>query len=256
MPSAATKPAPAAPATMPGLTSLPADGKDYILLVRFRLMSIEVPIGSVSGSEELWSYLDEEKVSVERATVLGRNGVRIGAAKPNHWGDLQKILVRLTGRAMEESTTMSIPGTPYPVTLKTAQPVQTLFVSNEDRTLSGCDYPEGDNVITISCTLNQDDPSRLMLTGVPQIRTTQRHWKVISDGGRMTLEAQPLIYSFAPLAFRLAMSSKDILVIGPGGEARRAYSPGKHFLIRQREGMEFETVLVLIPEVLAEPTKR
>lgn len=256
LPQPTPKPTPPPPATMPGVTSLPTNTKDYTLLVQYHLMSIEVPIGTVSGSEELWSYLDEEKVSVERSTVLGRNGLRIGLAKANHWEDLRKILVRMTGRALTESTAMTLPGSVYPVTLKTGQAVQTIFVSHEDRTLSGSDYPAGDNAIVLSCTLNQDDPSMVMLTGVPQIRTAERQWQIVSEGGHMSMVAAPVVFSFEPLTFRLPLTSKDVIILGPGGEARRPFSLGKHFLIRQREGIDFETVIVLIPEVLAEPTKR
>jgi hypothetical protein len=247
-------PPPAAAAAPTTPATEPENSKEYVLLVRFRLITIEVPVGTVSGSEALWSYLDEEKITVERSTVLGRNGLRIGAASRNHWPDIAKILTAMTGRALEETSGVILPGAPCPLTLKQAQPIQTIFVSNEDRTLSGCDYPEGDNVIALSCSLNQDDPSMIMITGVPQVRTTQRYMRVAHEGGRVSMENQPLVYSFGPLIFRLALAGKDVLVIGPGSESRRPYSLGRHFLVRQKDGVEFETVLVLIPEAIAQPT--
>jgi hypothetical protein len=237
-----------------GSTGGPADS--VVLLIRFRLISVEVPVGSVSGSEELWSYLDEEKIGLERTSVLGRNGLRIGLAKGNHLPDILKILTRLTGRTLQETNGVSLPGDPYPVILKQAQPIQTIFVSNQDRTLTGCDYPDGDNAMALSCTLNQDDPRMIMITGVPQIRTTQRHWRLSAESGQMSMVYQPLVYSFNPLMFSIGLSSKDVLVIGPGSLSRRPYSLGRHFLVRQREGVELETVLVLIPEVVAEPIKK
>lgn len=254
---AAPPQSPAPTATNPVLFGT-ADGPSdsYIMLIRFRLISVEVPAGSVSGSEELWSYLDEEKIGLERSSLLGRNGLRLGLAKANQWPDVQKILARLTGRTLQETSGVSLPGQPYPLVLKQTQPIQTIFVSNQDRTLTGCDYPEGDNALALSCTLNQDDPRNIMITGVPQIRTTQRHMQVTNELGQVAMAYKPLIYSFSPLTFGMAMNSKDVLVIGPGSLSRQPYSLGRHFLVRQRDGVELETVLVLIPEVVAEPIKK
>jgi len=232
----------------------PANGL-LTLFLKVKIISIDVPVGTVSGSEELWSYLDEESVQGFRDGNLGRNGLRVGLARQNTWPDLAKVLTRMTGGKLQITTGVFLPGDPYPLDIKQDEPIQTIFLTNSDRTISGADYPPGDNSVMLSCTLNEDDPSKVMVTGVPEIRTTQRQMRLVNDHGNFSWRAMPTVYSFAPLTFRASIPSKDIVVIGPGSQARRPYSVGNHFLVHSREGVEFEKVLVLIPEVLAQPMK-
>ena len=63
-------------------TSIPSDwaqnSEKYTLMVRLNIASIEIPAGTASESEPLWSYLNEESVNLVRTPVLGFNGLRIG----------------------------------------------------------------------------------------------------------------------------------------------------------------------------------
>jgi len=234
----------------------PSDGRErYFLLVRLRVASIEVPLGAASESEEIWSYLNEEPLGVARLTGLGRNGFRVGVGRGDSWLDLAKILKRLTGRRLTEATIMAVPGKPVPIVLKQLQGIQTIFTFYDDRTLSGADYPPGDNLLTICCTLNEDEPTEVLITGAPQIRSTERKTRIVKDPGGLMMVAKPDLYNFGPLTFQVSVPSKDFFVIGPGPESIRATSVAHHFLIRQTEGLEFETVLIIMPEVFLAPVK-
>ena len=68
------------------------ESRQVVLLVRMRLVSIEVPVGQASGSEEIWSYLDEEPVAADGNGVVGRNGFRVGRARRDAWPDLAETL--------------------------------------------------------------------------------------------------------------------------------------------------------------------
>jgi len=225
--------------------------KQYRLLVRLRVATMEVPVGTASGSEEIWSYIEEEPVLGARSVGLGPNGFRVGVARRDSWQDLTRILKRMTGRDVRNDYATAVPGDPIRFILKRNQPVQTIFVYYEDRTFSGADYPPGDNVLSLSCTLDEDDPTKILITAVPQICSTDRPVEFLNEGGRMMIVSKPQMFPLSALTFQLLVPAHDILVIGPGVAARRQASAGHHFLVKEREGMEFETVLVLIPEVVA-----
>ncbi|MDY6914177.1 MAG: hypothetical protein SVT52_06965 [Planctomycetota bacterium] len=235
---------------------LNADGDRYFLVVRLRMATIEVPLGTASGTEEIWSYLDEEPVGAMRSAALTRNGLRIGVGRGDSWSDLAAVLKRMTGRKLRESHMLAAPGNPVPIVLKRRQGIQTIFTFHSDRTLSGADYPPGDNLLTVSCTLDQDDPSVITITGVPQVRSTQRKQKIVQQSTGFLMVAKPTLFRFRPLAFQIAVPSGDFIVVGPGSESYRPHSVGHHFVVREKEGMEFETVLVLMPEVFAAPLKK
>jgi hypothetical protein len=255
-PSPRPDPKAASPSPQPPDANQPRKPGQYVFVVRLRLVTIEVPAGTASRSEEIWSYLDEEPVQAIRSVNLGRNGLRVGRGRADTWPDLARIFKRMTGRSPKQTLLVAIPGDPLPIVLKERQAAQTIFTFYDDRTLSGADYPPGDNVLATVCTLDEDDVSRIMVTIVPQIRTTHRKTRFVLDGGEPKKVAAPMTYSFPQLAFQLTVPSKDFLVIGPGAHARRPTSVGNHFLVREKEGVEFESLLVLIPEAFAAPMRR
>jgi len=242
-------------AIMPASNRPKSNGADYALLVQMRLGTIEVPVGIASGSEEIWSYLDEEAIEPVHAANLGRNGLRVGLGRKDNWADMAKIFERMTGRTVAMKDMLLMPGNPAPLTLKRAQPVQTIFIFYDDRTLSGADFVPGDNLFVITCTVNEDDVSTVFLTGVPQVRTSARRPRVVNESGRFTMVAKPDVFPLTPLTFRVPVVQGDFVVIGPGSAATRSVTAGHHFLVKKKEGVEFETVLVLFPRSVLAATR-
>ncbi|MBN1553128.1 MAG: hypothetical protein JXA11_00160 [Phycisphaerae bacterium] len=223
---------------------------ETIYLTRLQLVTIEVPRGIASRSEELWSHLDEEPVSLQ-SRVLGMNGFRVGIGRKEDWDDIEKSLKRMTGQVFQSATIVIAPGRPAPLELQTDQPTRLLFTSREDQTLSGEHVPPGDYLLTILCTLNEDDPNKVLMTVVPQIRSSRRVPKLVHEHGVTTMVNEPVFLTLEPMAFQLTVKNNDFLVIGPGVLAQRPTSPGKAFLTKDRKGVSFETVILLRPMVHA-----
>jgi len=238
-----------------GGTTGPVNPRQFKLVVTIRLVTIEVPIGTASGSEEIWSYLDEEPISTARSVNLGRNGVRVGLGVDGTWPDLARIFKRMTGRTPTQSVLAAMPNDPLQIILRQRRPEATIFTFRDDRTLRGQDYPVGDYMLTVACTLDEDDLSKVMFTAVPQIRSAAKSPKFVISPIGPRLINQPKTYSFDELTFQLMVPPKGFLVIGPGANARNPSTVGHHFLTLKREGVEFETLLVLMPEVLVTPIR-
>jgi hypothetical protein len=238
-------------ALTPG-SRLPTEGR--VLAVRLRMISVEVPYGVASGSEDLWRYVDEEPVAAMEG-LLGRNGLRVGHGKSQAWPDITRALTKMTGQKMQEASMLVLPGDVVPIILKQYQPEQTIFLSYRDRTLSGQDYPAGDCILCFVCTLDQDDPRQVCMTVMPQIRSTERREQITEENGQFMMQLKPTVFSMPSLTFRLNVPSRDFLVVGPGAQSRRPTSLAHGFLVKQRDGMSFETVLVIMPEVFWAPVK-
>ena len=226
----------------------------FILMVRVTIVTIEVPVGTVSGSERLWSYLNEELLDPRRLATLGRNGLRIGAGRRSSWPDVLRLLTKMTGRAMKQSGLMLPPGSIMPCVVKQHQPIQTIFTFRDDGTCSGADYPPGENLLTFACTFDPDQPKNIMLTGIPQIRSQHNQPRVVQRAGGATIIEKPTIFTFDELTFQLKLAGGDFVVIGPGAQAARRDSVAHHFLIKKRGGIQYETILALVPEVVAAAT--
>jgi hypothetical protein len=236
------------PVAQPTQTVKPIGAKRTLYTTYIRFGVVEVPTGIASGSEELWSYLDEEPVS-KKSKLLGLNGLRVGVGRAEVWGDLKRVLTEMTGQEYI-SKSLSIPRGKNPaVTLKSKQPMQTIFTYHPDGSLSGRDYPPGDDLLRISPTIDTEKLDRVLFTIIPQILTTKTKLKVEYDGDTPRIAEKPVLISLDHLQFQLWVKQGDFLVIGPGIQARRNSSIGKFFLTQRRNGVLFETVLILQPSI-------
>ncbi len=247
--------------TAPNLTEVKADSRfdptTHMLLVRIKSVQIEMPVGTASESEEIWSYLDEEPVGAVRGAALGRNGLRVGTGHQDSWPDLAKVLKQMTGRSFRHGVKLRKPAIPAVFELNERDRVATIFTSHANRSLSGADYPAGRDLLSILCTIDEDEPSTVLVTASLQIESARRRPKFSAPSGGVMLKVQPTIYNFPELTFQLSVPTKDFLVIGPSAGARRSTSIGHHFLVLERAGAKFERVIVLTPEVVTAPrTKR
>ena len=227
-----------------------------ILAVRLRLITVSLPIGSVSSSEELWSYLNEEPAGARIGPSLAYNGIRVGYGPESAWPDVARVLRRLTGQPLRRSQVLAHPGTPLPIVLKARQGEQTIFIYRRERTLFGRDYPPGDNVLMVTAGINWEKPSSVHLMVTPLIRSSHRRARFVHQPAGYVLTAQPSYFPLRELDFQFTIPAGGFLLIGPGPQVRRQTSPGYHFLVRQHRGAKFETVLVIAPEVFAAPVRR
>jgi len=256
-PSAPDAPAsvgqPVAPGPVVPVTSRRA-GKS-IPLVRLSVRFIQVPPGMASDSEEIWSYLNEEAVSVRGLVGLARNGLRVGIGPREGWPDVQRELKRMTGRQMRTSVFTPLLWKPAIIHVNDGVGPRTIFMFRNDGTLYGADYPAGDNLLVVLCTLDPDEPTRILLSAVPQIRSSRKKPVILKSNRKFSFAAVPTTYSFPELTFRAPVLSGGFILIGPTKAARNPYSLGNRFLTRTIDGVESELVLVLMPEVLAEPIR-
>ncbi len=203
-----------------------------------------------SGSEQIWSYLDEEALGPEVAAALARNGLRVGLGHPDNWPDLERLLRRMTGRSLATFQTPVLPAAPLPVTLRKVPEAQTIFVVNEDMTLAGHDHAPGENEIMLSMTFDSEQRERVLITGVPQVRGKRVRVDVRQATSGVVYRPTNLIHTFDSLRFALSARRGEFLLIGPGSQAREPTSVGHHFLVRRHEGVRQETILIIMPEVV------
>lgn len=219
-----------------------------IFLMQIRMVVIRIPAGQKRKIEKLWSYLDEEPLSL-KSTVMGLNGFRVGVGKGSDWEDVDRILKNLAGENYELMTVQAPPGVPQPVELKLYQPAQNIFVYAKDQSLEGKLYPPGDNIITISASLDRQNNKRIILTVLPQLRTAQRFTTFSKDGGIMKMEQKPQFMPFRDLEFQLNVPSDDFIIIGPGSQADRKTSVANYFLKETVDGVVFDKLLLFAPKV-------
>ncbi len=232
-----------------------AEPEAQVLMVRLRLIPVEVPFGTVSQSERLWSYLDEEVVGPESAAVLARNGLRVGRGRVDSWLPVSRLLREMTGQAVGGSYSLAQPGRGVPITLKQRQDGQEIFTFNRRGELEGRSYPPGDNVLMVACHLNPDDLSSVLLHAVPLVRSRREVPRYVRTPGGPMFQSEPQLFSLEALEFKVPVPNGRFLVIGPGARVEREGAPGRQFLMQTRDGLRYETLVVIVPEIYAAPAR-
>ncbi len=225
----------------------------FLLAVRLAMYRVELPIGSASRSERLWRYFDEEVTDSATISILQHNGLRVGRASIQGWPAVSRVLEEMTGTSPARSLMWAVPGHEEQITLKEHLDEQHLFIFDQMGCLSGQDYPPGDNILQITCTVNGLDPSEIVLHAVPAVLDERRvqRWELTDQGYQRTDRRQELPIS--AMEFTVRVPKGNYIVIGPGADVMRSTSPGHSLLISERGGLRFETLLVLVPEVFAAP---
>ncbi len=250
------------PPALEGMTLNPLAGgaklerdREYTILVRLQLITMELPEGATSHSEELWSYLNEEPVGGRVSSTLWQNGIRVGLGREADWPEIRQILSRLMAKSLYRWNMNHPPGDPVSVPLKKPRGVQTIFLLRADRTLIGYDYPAGDNVLTLVPTVDYDNPAAVHVAGAVTIRSARQHPQYVQTPAGYVLTHRPVHYRLPAMDFGLLVPAGGFVLVGPSSAAERESSPGAAFLIHEKDGVKFEKVLVILPEVFAAPVR-
>ena len=93
----------------------------------------------------------------------------------------------------------------------------------------------------------------MILQGVPLVRSAKKvaRWEKTDAGYQLTQSAAES--PVGPLEFTVKMARGAYAVIGPGAGVARDTSPACCFLIGEKDGLRYETLLVVVPEVFAAP---
>ncbi len=233
----------------------PDSQSKFLRLVRLKFMAIDLPLGATGESERLWSYLDEEPVGARISVTLGQNGFRVGQGRGSDWPQMKDVIDRLTIKSWRSWILQSLPGNSVSIALKERQDVQTIFVFRRNRTLFAKDYPPGDNVLAIVPTLSYDDPTGVHMTASALIRTTRRRSQYVKTPAGYVIATAPVLHELPEMEFRLAVPQGGLVLIGPSKAAKDATSPGSAFLTHSVDGVRFEQILVIVPEVVAQPIR-
>ena len=227
--------------------------RNFALLIRMNVLTIRLPIGAVSNSEAIWNYLDEEPVGARISSTLAMNGIRVGVGRKGDWDQIVRILRRHTAQPLTRSVALGPSGRSMPIIFKPHQQVQTIFTYRQDITLFGRDYPPGDNVLMTAASLNYDNLDMINVSAALVIRSAHRRRQYVRQAGKYGFVSKPIYYQLDGLEFQVRVPRGGFILIGPGRDIRRPSSVGHHFLVCTDRGVDFETVVVLAPEVFAAP---
>lgn len=220
------------------------------LELRFEVLRVQVPRGTISDSEKIWNHIDEDVLPFELSRQLRRNGLRVGLGREGSWPAIRAILETTPGTLTLANSVQTRDLSPLSVQLKDCPREQTIFLYRADDSLTGATYPPGQLLVRHEPTLEPDDLSQISLRVVPELRSdsVELRWQITSAGPRQV--PVPLGKAFDEVAFAVRLPAGHFLFIGPSQRIDRRYIVGAAFLADEVERRPTEWALFVTPTVV------
>jgi len=223
--------------------------------IAFDVLRIEWPIESQRESRKIWNHADEIQLGSEKAALLSRNGLRIGAVSAESWPAIQAILEACRADTRREQLYPQR-GEPLLLQLSEITSPESMFLHGADRRLVGKTFSEGRKLMVFDYALRPE------LGGSTDLGV---QFEIRHDRGEMTWEAHagslrqaPAIdrHVFAELSTAWSLRKGESLLIGPSPDATNEYLVGNRFLLGEHGGQRTETLYCVSPVAYQSPSAR
>ncbi len=213
------------------------------------ILRVEVPLGAVSGSYELWNHLDEQALGAEQIVTLKRNGLRAGVGRAEAWQPIKTFLDGIDDHFVYHQSTPLSTGV-LSLDLTNGPDDQEVFWFGKNGEMAGRSFPGSRNVLQVIYRMSPADPGGLILKVIPEIRRHRRKMEWTRRGKQFL--PVPVYYgrTFHELVVETALPAGRFLAIGPGREIDLARIIGRALLTREVEGKRYESIYFLTPNVI------
>lgn len=218
--------------------------------IRFDVLRVQLPLGTVSESEKIWNHVDEDVLDFETARRLGQNGFRVGLASTGSWMPIKAIIDTTSGATTIANSVQTQSLSPVEVQLKeVAEPV-TMFHYRRDGTLAGATYPPGMLQLRNEPVIAADRLPNVSVRVEPELFAEPGavRWQVTPDGPRQTPVRRG--ESFDAVGFTVDIPPGRFLVIGPSSRVSDRRLLGSVFLTDNVDGNLREWVIFVTPAVV------
>jgi hypothetical protein len=218
--------------------------------IRFDVLRVQLPLGTVSASETMWNHVDEDVLGFEEARQLGQNGFRAGLASVGSWMPIKAIIETATGAVTLSNSVQTQELSPIEVQLKEVPEPLTMFHYRKDSTLAGATYPAGMLQLRIEPVISPDLLPEVTVRVTPELyaEPSAVRWQVTPAGPRQTPVRRGK--SFDELALSLPIPPGRFLVIGPSGRVSDPQLVGSACLTDEVNGELREWVIFVTPAVV------
>lgn len=232
----------------------PARSAVEIVALHYDVLRAELPTEPVRHSAKIWNHVDELRVESGSASSLVRNGIRAGVGAAGSWDSIQAILSVAAART-ETSRHVLRGDAPLTLELGTLPAAATVFSYDHAGRLSGRTVPPGERLIHIDHLLHPAAFGALELGMLLEIRHDRGAMEWRSVGGIIRQVPAYDRVRFPEVELKVSVGPGEFLVIAPDSRVGHRYLPGGGFLLTERDGMVYETVLCITPHLSRGPLR-
>ncbi len=258
-PAVTTPPQPEATPLVAGppqqLTLTPA-ARDAVSARRLHLdvvlsaLHVRVPRAHRAQTRPMWNYLEESVIDAATLLRLQRNGLRVGVGHAQWWEPVQATLDAIDGVQSIALTPVRLPPQ-YPLALEldAAPRAQTLFFADDSGVLTGETWPASRNVLRVSYVLDLEQPDRVLLAVVPEVRQHLQGWRWVRSELGLTRQPNYSGRAFGAAGFVAGLAPGEFILIAPGEASDVFGLIGNAFLVSAQDDTSYDSYVFLRMDV-------
>lgn len=217
------------------------------VVISLDVYHMTVPLGAVSGNEDFWKRVDENRVDIATHDLLDKNGIRIGVGRDADWPYFKGLLGKYpTARSARGRTQAGKEGY-IEMVMRAGVSQQTILGLDDHNRDWGRTFEKCDDLLAISYVASTHAPGEVVVKVCPIVRGLRRYFHVsIMNNEETQIElAQPEHLYDMRLEARIPLN--DFLIVAPSRQSQLASSMGSTFLITEGRTEPTEHVLVIVP---------
>ncbi len=219
---------------------------DVVLTV----LHVQIPRAAKDRVAPLWNHLREDVLDASTQRRLHENGLRVGVGHAHWWDAVKAALDAVDGLRTVVLNPVRIPsGYPLALELDAKPREQTLFFMADDGVLTGETWPASRNVLRVSYELDLEDPARIQLALVPEVRQRLDGWRWVRNEAGFTQLPKYSGRAFSTASLLVPITNGDFLMLAPGERADVAGMVGQAFLVQELDGTAYDSYVFLRPDM-------
>ena len=218
------------------------------VVVVLEVYDLTVPVGAISGNDEFWKRVDEDKVDVAAHDLLLKNGIRFGLAHDRDWSYFRGLM-GAHPESLCKHMTSEIGKEGYlelPMRANLAE--QNLFWLDDKGVDWGRRFEKCDDLLGVSFVLSQHNVGETLVKACPIVRGLRETYNVSVLNNEQTQIDTRHIEHLYDMRLEAAVPMNDFLIIAPSKQATTlATSVGATFLFGEGQTTPVEHVLIAVP---------
>ncbi|MCG3177707.1 MAG: hypothetical protein BIFFINMI_00026 [Phycisphaerae bacterium] len=219
------------------------------------VLSIDAPVGAVSGNAEIWARVREEAVGVRQSDHLTRNGIRVGVGRRGDLPAVEKIISGLRDVKVQRGLLQFSIRSAVEVYVQAEARQRRTWVISDDGRAAGDEWPACASILWVQAWHDIKQIDAVNLTLVPELRWGQARPDVYRPTLQRAGQYRDVGRLFEEVRINLAMGRGQFLLLAPNAEAQPVNVIGRAFYCDERMGQTREHVLLFRPRVVRAPNK-
>jgi hypothetical protein len=216
------------------------------IVISLDVYQLAVPFGAVSGNEEFWKRVDEDRIDIGTHDLLLKNGIRIGLGRDADWHYFKGLLGKYpSARSIRDRTQVGKEGY-IELLMRSGVPEQVIFGLDDHNEHWGRRFEKCDDLLGISYIASTHNPGEATVKVCPIVRGLRRYFRVsiFNEETQFELTQPEHLYD---MGVEAAIPLNDFMIVAPSKAAKMTTSMGHTFLMTEGNTTPVEHVLVIVP---------